>query len=967
MNPARAVRPSQPPSGGPSAAPAATSDAYRERYRSLVEAIPDGFCIIQMLFDEDGKPVDYRFVEVNAAFEAETGLTRATGRTARELIANLEQSWIDAYARVAATRERAHLEEHSAALGRSFSVDAMPFGAPERNEVAVFFKDITTATQLARTSAFLAQLDDAVRPLVAPEAITATAARLLGEHLQVDRCAYADVDQDEDSFTIVGNYTPNLPSILGRYRLADFGSEVLRANRAGQPYVVSDVETDPSAGDDLSAYRAIGIRAVISVPLLKDGRFVAGMALHQRTPRAWTKSDVELLEAVASRCWESLQRARAARELQAGEAKLRTLAEAVPCIVWTCEPSGFLTYFNEQWAEYTGRDVEASLGFGWADTLHPDDRARVLERWQRSTATGDVYEGEARYRRHDGEYRYHHFRAVALRDANGAVQRWYGASLDVHELRAADQRFRDMANAAPAILWVTEPDGSCSFLSRGWSDFTGQPESEARGYGWLEPTHPEDIARVRQAFEAANAARLPFTVDYRLRRADGTYRWVLDVGRPRFGPNGDFLGYVGSVFDISERKQAEEARERILATERTAREEAERIGRMKDEFLATLSHELRTPLNAILGWSQLLRNDKVKDTRQAIETIERNARAQRQIVEDLLDMSAIIGGKVRLELQHLQLGDVVRAAAQSVEPTAHSKGVELVTTIAEGSGAIVGDPSRLQQVVWNLVANAVKFTPRGGRVDLVVAGDPAEATLTVRDSGIGIDPAFLPHVFERFAQGDASITRRFGGLGLGLSIVQQLVGMHNGRIEAASEGIGQGASFIVTLPRGGLRHSTPPPPPSSPSGPSSEVGEPSIDGVATSEAPRLADLKVLVVDDNPDARDVAARILETHDAKVVTAAGAVEALAVLARERVDVVVSDIHMPDVDGYDFVRAVRRLEREREASVPAVAVTAHARGADRTQALLAGFDAHVAKPIEPSELLVVVARVCGRLGRR
>jgi signal transduction histidine kinase/ActR/RegA family two-component response regulator len=402
-----------------------------------------------------------------------------------------------------------------------------------------------------------------------------------------------------------------------------------------------------------------------------------------------------------------------------------------------------------------------------------------------------------------------------------------------------------------------------------------------------------------------------------------------------------------------------EERERLLESERAARTESERAGRLKDEFLATLSHELRTPLNAILGWAQLLRAraHDPKEIAQGLQTIERNARAQAQIVEDLLEMSRIISGKLRLDVQRIDLRPVIDTAVQSVKPAAEAKNIQLLTTIDHRTQPIVGDPARLQQILWNLLSNAIKFTPRDGRVDVVLARIDSHAELTVRDTGQGIRREFLPFLFDRFRQADASTTRQHRGMGLGLSIVKSLVEMHGGTITAYSEGEGHGATFTISLPLSPTPVLEPPD--------EDRRGATTFMLTPTLEVPRLTGVRVLIVDDEPDARDLLKRILSEFEAEVETVSSASEALPLVERVHPDVLVSDIGMPEVDGYEFIRAVRLLPADDGGQTPALALTAFARSEDRQRALLAGYQAHVAKPIEPSELITTIASLAGKIG--
>ncbi|MBA3458845.1 MAG: response regulator [Deltaproteobacteria bacterium] len=397
-----------------------------------------------------------------------------------------------------------------------------------------------------------------------------------------------------------------------------------------------------------------------------------------------------------------------------------------------------------------------------------------------------------------------------------------------------------------------------------------------------------------------------------------------------------------------------EAAKRLADAERAARAEIERVSLMKDEFLATLSHELRTPLNAVLGWADMLldRTPADADTRKGLETIARNARAQAQLIEDLLDMNRIVSGKIRLDVQRMMPAAVVEAALDTIRPTAESKSLRLRVTLDPGAGPIYGDPHRLQQVVWNLLSNAIKFTPKLGRIDVVLRRVNSHIELSVSDSGMGISTEFLPHLFERFRQADSSTTRRHGGLGLGLSIVKQLVELHGGSVIADSAGEGRGATFTVSLPLRALHDTHTPPPAASPSPRGPAV---SID---------LSGMAILVVDDEPDARELVRSVLADNGADVVTASSADEALATVRERRLDLILSDIGMPERDGYQLVRAVRALPEAAGGKTPAIALTAFARSEDRTRALMAGFQVHIAKPIETRELVITVASLLGRM---
>ena len=406
-------------------------------------------------------------------------------------------------------------------------------------------------------------------------------------------------------------------------------------------------------------------------------------------------------------------------------------------------------------------------------------------------------------------------------------------------------------------------------------------------------------------------------------------------------------------------QKAAEERNSLLESERAARATAERMSDLKDEFLANLSHELRTPLNAILGWSQVLRRGArgEADFNKGLEAIERNARVQTQLIEDLLDMSRITSGKVRLDIQPIEPVSVIEASIETVKPAAEVKGIRIEKLLDSAAGPISGDPNRLQQILWNLLSNAIKFTPKGGKVQILLARVNSHVEISVADTGIGIRPDFLPYVFERFRQADASAARVHGGLGLGLSIVKQLVELHGGTVWADSAGEGRGATFSIHLPLTAIHRNL-----------RVHSGlHPKASAVVSAEFKTLdlSGVKVLVVDDEPDARDLIRRVLEDCDATVFTAATAPEALLLIENERPHVFISDIGMPSVDGFELLRRVRSLGEARGGRVPAIALTAFARSEDRTRALRAGFLVHVSKPVEPSELVATVGTVAGRGG--
>ncbi|HEV2292529.1 MAG TPA: PAS domain S-box protein [Tepidisphaeraceae bacterium] len=526
-------------------------------------------------------------------------------------------------------------------------------------------------------------------------------------------------------------------------------------------------------------------------------------------------------------------------------------------------------------------------------------------------------------------------------------------------LRESDANFRQLAETIPQLAWMAKPDGWIFWYNRRWYEYTGTTPQQMEGWGWQSVHDPAELPRVTERWQHSIHSGEPFEMEFPLKGADGRFRWFLTRIAPLRDGEGKIKLWFGTNTDIEDRRRIAEERAQLLEAERSARLEAERTSRMKDEFLATLSHELRTPLNAILGWSQILASGSrdEQDLAEGLRTIERNARAQTQIIEDLLDMSRIISGKVRLDVQRVDLAAVVQDAVATAKPSADAKGIRLQTVLDPHAGPVSGDPARLQQVMWNLLSNAVKFTPRGGRIQLLLERVNSHVEISVIDTGEGISPEFLPHVFDRFRQADATTTRRYGGLGLGLSIVKQLVELHGGSVRVKSLGTGHGATFTVSLPLPVI-HPEP--------NPDVERRHPRATSAGMSlpdACVRIAGVKVLVVDDEPDARALVKRLLEDCEAQVIGAASAAEALHLVRTERPDVLVADVGMPGEDGYSLIKRVRALGPQNGGGVPSAALTAYARPEDRVKAVLAGFQMHLAKPVEPAELIATVASLAGR----
>ncbi|MBD2094303.1 PAS domain-containing protein [Trichocoleus sp. FACHB-591] len=582
--------------------------------------------------------------------------------------------------------------------------------------------------------------------------------------------------------------------------------------------------------------------------------------------------------------------------------------------------------------------------------IHPADGERVATAIAAALhpSSSGIYEIDYRILWDDATERWISANGQALFIGEGEFRQpvsFLGTVLDVTEGKQAEERLRKSAERLSIALtaaklgdWSWSAATDIVTFSEQAAEMFGIPPGPYMNWTQMQSLiHPEDREQARLQAEQAVANRTDYDIEYRVLHSNRSERWIAAKGRAQYDSSGQVLEMLGVVQDITARKQAEVEREQLLVTEQTVREEAERANRVKDEFLAVLSHELRSPLNPILGWARLLQNGKLDavKTQQALKIIERNAQLQSELIEDLLDVSRILQGKLNLNPSPLNLTSIIQAATETVRLAAEAKVIKLESRLAD-VGQVFGDATRLQQVIWNLLSNAVKFTPAGGQVSIRLESLDTDAHITVSDTGQGIAPEFLPYVFDYFRQANGTTTRQSGGLGLGLAIVRHLVELHGGTVRVASPGIGMGATFTVTLPMRHIQATV------EPTHTSSEL---SCD---------LHGIQVLVVDDELDSREFAAFVLEEAGASVLTAATAHEALALLIRAQPDVLLSDIGMPNMDGYMLMQQVRALPPEQGGQVPAIALTAYAGEIDQQQALAAGFQRHMAKPVEPENLV-------------
>ncbi|WP_226889154.1 PAS domain S-box protein [Nostoc sp. MG11] len=572
--------------------------------------------------------------------------------------------------------------------------------------------------------------------------------------------------------------------------------------------------------------------------------------------------------------------------------------------------------------------------------MHEEDRPRVLVAINQAIATGEEYLAEYRVYTATGEERWVTARGHVEYDTAGKPVAFPGALADITERRKAEEDRDRFFQLSRDMLAIVNTDGYFLQASSAWTKTLGYTLEELTTQPYIEFVHPDDQAATQVEAQKLAQGIQTSGFENRYRCRDGSYRWILWSVAPFLEQK---LLYCVAR-DITERKCAEAEREKLLVREQAARETAEAANRVKDEFLAVLSHELRTPLNPILGWSKLLQSRKLDErkTTYALETIERNARLQVQLIEDLLDVSRILQGKLSLNVAPINLAMTITAALETVRLAAEAKSIQIQTVLKPDIGQILGDAGRLQQVIWNLVSNAVKFTPQAGKVEVRLERVDCDAQILVSDTGKGIHPNFLPHVFEYFRQADSATTRKFGGLGLGLAIVRQIVELHGGTVQAESFGEGQGATFTVKLPlmqqqlrmHQQIRESQP--------------------------CPDLQGVTVLVVDDMADMREYISFILEQEKAHVIAVASAAEALATLAQFQPSVLVSDIGMAEMDGYMLMRRVRSLKSDQGRNIPAIALSAYAGEINEQRAIAAGFQRHLAKPVEPAALIAAIVSI-------
>ncbi|CAN5522557.1 hypothetical protein BH09VER1_BH09VER1_50400 [soil metagenome] len=737
--------------------------------------------------------------------------------------------------------------------------------------------------------------------------------------------------------------------------------------RSGSVLWIPEDQARGAAGEEMETARLHGRAEDERLHQRKDGsQFFATGSLHVICNSLGETTGYTKI------CRDVTEEHRTLEELREVRRRLETALIAGEIGTWVLNLDTNQVYADQNLAklfQVSEQEAQGGLLERYLRAIHPDDLPGVMAAIDHAREQGSSFEQDYRIAHGEG------WRSVIARgrfecDASGRPVRMPGVVLDVtsrkmaeDELRTVRERFGLAIEAAElGTFYCPMPLGDIHWNDTCMQHFWLPPGTRIDFDLFYSILHPDDRERVRDAVETAVFGRTGYDIEYRTVSPEGQIRWIHAIGRCFYAADGEPSRFDGITVDVTERHRFDDQREEYLRAERAARSDLERANHIKDEFLATLSHELRTPLNAILGWTQVLRSSPgdVESVQNGLTIIERNARAQTKIIEDLLDMSRIISGKVRLDVQAVDLAATLEGAVQTAQPAAEARGVRIVSVVDPLATMVSGDPNRLQQVFWNLLSNAVKFTTKDGRVHVLLQRTESHVEVTVTDTGEGISPEFLPHVFDRFRQSDASSTRKHGGLGLGLAIVKQLVELHGGSITARSEGRGLGATFVVQFPLAATRSSPTVHAPlrRHPGAITEAVPEPVSDVV-------LHGVSILVVDDEPEARGLVRRLLEDRGARVTAAASAQEGLEMFRRERPDLLISDIGMPDQDGLDLIRQIRALGMAAGGAVPAIALTAYARSEDRMKAIMAGFQLHLSKPVEARELLTMSASLLGRTG--
>jgi PAS domain S-box-containing protein len=797
-----------------------------------------------------------------------------------------------------------------------------------------------------RRQTFRVGLENRLRDVISEREVMATAAELLAVYFLGNRAGYSEFESDGEHVRVETDWcAPGLASVVGRHRLDSFGPEFVADYQAGKAVVVDDFDSDlRSAGlAAAEAHNGIEVRAQIVVPLVKAGRLVALLFVHSDKPRRWLNDDVNLIREVAERTWTSVEKARALAALRKSEGRFRAAIQAVSGVLWTNNANGQMEGEQPSWAALTGQTFKQYQGFGWAEAVHPEDFKASLEAWNEAVSERKTLIFEHRVKRWDGSWRMFSVRAIPVMDDKGNIGEWVGVHTDITKqrhaeeaLRASDLRFRQMADSINQMIWVTQPNGYHEYYNKRWYEYTGVPDGSTDGEAWKKLFHADDQERAAARWKQSLKTGEPYEIEYRLRRADGIYRWTLGRAECIRNDKGEIIKWFGTCTDIQDLIEA--------------KEKAEAANIAKSEFLANMSHEIRTPMNAIIGLSHILFRSSPLTSKQTecIKTLRLSADSLLGLINDLLDIAKIEAQTVELEKIPFSIDTMMHEIISIMSVRAAEKMLEFSYEGDDIKNMIfIGDKARIQQIVVNLCSNALKFTQQGSvRIYASCANNGEDSSvkelcLIIKDTGIGIAPDKLDTIFQKFVQADSSINRKYGGTGLGLAITKTLAEIMDGTIIAESM-LGKGSKFTVCLPLPlytGVEIKT-----------ENLNSEPAtLHELIESRRPR-----VLLVEDYPANVMVATIYLEEFGYAYDVASNGVEGVEKAKKGNYFAILMDVQMHQMNGFTATKTIRDYEQEEgKAPVHIIGMTAHALAGDKERCIAAGMNDYITKPFNPKKL--------------
>ncbi|MCK8490210.1 PAS domain S-box protein [Spirosoma sp. RP8] len=1039
-----------------------------EKYRMLFNSIDEGFVEMEMVMDEAGRVLDWRWLDYNPAFERMSGLTGKKGQLFSEIVPKLEPEWAQRYGHVVATGESLRFELPVVGLDSWFDIFVSRIGEEGDRKVVCVFTNITARKRQEANLAFLAEVSQDLALVTDIDQTMNALGQKIASYLGLSATSFAELDEEANPETLTavishGWYRDDVPGHLGTYRMDEFMTpEVMQLCLAGKAVIIRDVFEDPRTNGE--QYAGLHIGSFISMPLVRDGKWRFLLVLYRSEAHDWSQEEIELTRELTTRIWTRLERARAEADLQASQTRFESIANLVPDLLWDSQPDGSTYWYNQRWLDYTGQRYEEAIGWRWTDAVHPDERAASAKRYQEAVTTGQSLRQEHRIRRHDGAYRWFVVNTYPLKDQTGQVVKMYGAATDIHEsrlyeeaLQESEKRFRLAIEATELATWEWNLDTDQVYWNEQHFRLFGMEPRQGplRSEEFMRHVHPQEQDRIKHLLEQAIAERSIYEAEFCAVLDDGAQRWMSGYGRITEEQDGRPVKMSGVMFDVDDRRRTQDAlrqskerlqkalsiqtvgviffdrqtrigatNEAFLAmsgvsqhdidqrsvslieltlppwrplcqqamselmtegrsqphekellrpdgtrwwglfagsrlsedefiefvldvTERRRAEDAlrEADGR-KDEFLAMLAHELRNPMSTLRSGLQILTITDGKDqtSSDTITMMNRQTDHLVRMVDDLLDVSRISQGKIELKTQRINLVEVVAQAAESIQTLYQEQGRRLHLDLPTTPIYLEGDATRLSQVVTNLLTNGVRYTGERGQVWLSLiheAGIPGgqQATLQVRDDGIGLAPDQLSAIFDLFVQVDNSLARSKGGLGLGLTLVKRLVELHGGRVEAQSEGIGAGSTFRVHLP-------------------TLTTASESIPTPAEGNSAQVAAQRILVVDDNADAALMLSVLLRLKGYEVHSRQSGQAGLEAVEQLKPGVVLLDIGMPGMDGYETARAIRQQSGGRD--IVLIALTGYGGDEDKQRAREAGFDEHLIKPVDLGVLTALLTKL-------